>query len=114
MFSKLVITHGGCEGVKFGCTNQQSDNRACNVERSARDNGHLRFSPNASDYYFASERSMEIAEAEHKIHLGSHCQKSDDVGRTFNGSTEIQNKRDARRPMESPSTSAGGDQHDRC
>lgn len=83
-------------GVKFGCTNQHAEDRAAHVEHSARQNGHdMRVK--AKKYYFAPERSEDIARSERDIHSNSSYAKYSDNGYPFNGSTEIYTRKEARK-----------------
>lgn len=97
MIYRLKIKDGNRTGYKYGCTNQHAENRACNVERSARANGHERFSAKADGYYYNPERSYDIAKAERSIHSNPKLRKLSDGGHPFNGSSEIYDKREAGR-----------------
>lgn len=92
MFYKLEVIEG--KGLKkkkyykYGVTNQHAEDRVKKIEKSASDSGHqIKVKP--IGYYFNKNRSTDIIEAEHALHTNKKYKHYDDMGKPFNGSTEI-------------------------
>ena len=100
MFYRLVVDEF-CNGKKtsykkYGITDKHAEDRARQVEHSARKNGHD-INVRADGYYYNPSRCWDIGRAEHDVHSNRNYHHYNDGGNPFNGSTEIYENRDSRK-----------------